>query len=190
MSDSISSTGMDTASTLPIRVVLTGSECTGKSTLAALLAEHYGVPCVGEFLREYFIANNGVLTFEDALPVAEGQIRAEKAVEAQHPRFLLCDTNILSSAVYNKYYYGKNPEWIESVLATRVYTLYLLCGIDVPWEDDGQRDRPDEREHMQGLFVQELQERGAYYVSIEGTAQERFASAVAAVDAVLGEACS
>lgn len=170
-----------------VRIVLTGSECTGKSTLASQLAKHYGVPCVSEYLREYFIANNGVLTFDDTLPIAEGQLRAEDAIEGQKPRFLLCDTNMLSSAVYNKYYYGSNPEWIETVLATRSYSLYLLCGIDIPWVDDGQRDRPEEREYMQNLFKQELEQRGAQYVFIEGTAEERFVLAVDAIDAVLNQ---
>lgn len=168
-----------------VRIVLTGSECTGKSTLVSMLAEHYAVPYVEEYLREYFIANNGVLTLEDAVPIAKGQLEAELAVEAQQPRFLLCDTNMLSSAVYNKYYYGTNPEWIESTMAERGYDLYLLCGIDIPWEADGQRDRPEEREYMQGLFRKELESRCTSFVEVQGTRQERFARAVEAIDAVL-----
>lgn len=184
MSDSVKTVDAGVGASC-IRIVLTGSECTGKSTLASLLAEHYGVLCVSEYLREYFIANNGVLTLDDAVPIAKGQLQAEEAVESQSPRFLLCDTNMLSSAVYNKYYYGSNPDWIEFILATRSYSLYLLCGIDLPWVDDGQRDRPDEREYMQSLFKQELEQRGAHYVLIEGTAEERFVSAVDAIDAIL-----
>ncbi|SHI59671.1 AAA family ATPase [Halodesulfovibrio aestuarii] len=181
---------IDTNITAPIiRIVLTGSECTGKSTLVSMLGKYYGVPHVEEYLREYFIANRGVLTLEDAVPIAKGQLEAELAVEAKRPPFLLCDTNMLSSAVYNKHYYGTNPEWIESVLADRMYSLYIFCGIDIPWEDDGQRDRPEERGYMQSLFRKELKARCASFVEVQGTRQERLASAVKAIDAVLFGSC-
>ena len=172
----------------PLRIVLTGSECTGKSTLAAMLAKHYKVECVEEYLREYFIAHNGVLTLEDAVPIAKGQIAAEDAVEdameEKGADLLLCDTNILSSVVYNKHYYGTNPEWIEEAFTQREYTLYLLCGIDVPWEADGQRDMPEEREYMQGLFRAELEERNLPFVELTGDANKRFECAVTLIDSL------
>ena len=40
------------------RVVLIGSESTGKTTLARRLAEHYGVEWVREFVREYAAAKS------------------------------------------------------------------------------------------------------------------------------------
>ena len=36
-----------------IRVVVTGSECTGKTTLATELAQHYGTAWVTEFVRQF-----------------------------------------------------------------------------------------------------------------------------------------
>ena len=181
MSDSVKTLCCDK----PIRVVLTGSECTGKSTLGAKLAQHYGAPCVKEFLREYFIAHNGVLTLDDAVPVAEGQLAFEKAVEAGQHDLVLYDTNLLSSVVYNKHYYGVNPDWIEQAFAERPYTLYLLCGIDVPWEADGQRDMPQQREYMQSLFRDELQARALPYVEVTGSVEERFRLAVEHIDALV-----
>lgn len=169
----------------PVRIVLTGSECTGKSTLAALLAEHYGVPYVEEYLREYFEAKNGVLTLDDAVPIAEGQLLAEDVAEAHKNQLVLMDTNILSSVVYNKHYYDLNPEWIEEAFAQRQYSLYLLCGIDVPWEADGQRDMPAQREYMQSLFRDELQRRNLPYVELSGSVDERFNKAIELINALL-----
>ena len=170
----------------PLKIVLTGSECTGKSTLASMLAEHYETEYVEEYLRDYFIAHDGVLTLEDAVPIAEGQLAAEKAVEQRAGDIVLYDTNMLSSVVYNKHYYNVNPEWIEETFSAREYTLYLLCGIDVPWEADGQRDRPQEREYMQGLFRKELEQRELPFVELTGSAEERFACAVKLIDSLLG----
>jgi len=180
---------MSSNATPIVRIVVTGSECTGKSTLTDMLAKYYGVPYVEEYLRKYFVEHDGELTLEDAVPIAKGQLESELAVEAKRPPFLLCDTNMLSSAVYNKYYYKKNPEWIETALGERVYTLYILCGIDIPWEDDGQRDRPLERGRMQKLFKKELENRCASFVEVQGTRQERLTCAVAAIDAVLFGRC-
>ena len=164
-----------------LRVVLTGSECTGKSTLAALLGKHFNVPVVPEYLRTYFIEHGGVLTYEDATPIAKGQLAAEEQTAQQLPDdgslLLLCDTNILSSVVYNHHYYGKNPSWIEDTLATAPYDLYLLCDIDVPWQSDGQRDMPDGREYMQGLFEAALKQRSLPYTVVSGSIEERFAKA-------------
>ena len=46
-----------------IRVVLTGSESTGKSTMAEELARHYDVPLVPEFVRGFAEARGGVIEF-------------------------------------------------------------------------------------------------------------------------------
>jgi hypothetical protein len=53
-----------------IRVVLTGSESVGKTTLSAQLAAHYGVACVPEFVREYAAAKGAPLDFRDHGPIA------------------------------------------------------------------------------------------------------------------------
>ena len=170
------------------RIVLLGSESTGKTTLAQALAGHFGVKMVPEFLREYFIANNGRLTFEDALPIARGQLAMESAAEAYEAGckksmqrlyrdriVMIYDTNVVSSVVYNKYYYGKNPDEIFAMLNNRQYDYYLLCDVDVPWEADGQRDRPDDREVLQRMFVQELEEHNFPYSVVRGSVEERFA---------------
>ena len=37
----------------PVRVVVTGSECTGKTTLAEALAGHYGTAAIPEYARRF-----------------------------------------------------------------------------------------------------------------------------------------
>jgi len=57
--------------------------------------------------------------------------------------------------------------------------------IDLPWEADPQRDRPHEREHLQGLFDEALRSRRFPVVRIRGSRQERFLAARTAIDALL-----
>src|SRR5207253_481391 len=57
-----------------IRVVLTGSESTGKSTLARQLAEYYAAELVPEFVRDYAAKKGAALDYSDHGPIARGQI--------------------------------------------------------------------------------------------------------------------
>ncbi len=168
-----------------VRIVVTGSECTGKSTLARSLAEHYKVGFAPEYLRRYFGEKNGVLTIEDAVPIAKGQLDGELERERAGDNPIICDTNLLSSIVYNKHYYGNCPKWIEETILNREYHHYLLCGIDVPWRADGQRDRPEAREHMQSLFRSTLVLRNYPFTELFGNPEERKQQAVRIIDRLL-----
>ncbi|MBO9660994.1 MAG: ATP-binding protein, partial [Chitinophagaceae bacterium] len=54
------------------KIVIIGPESTGKSTLAAQLAEHYETDWVPEFAREYLLSNGKEYTYEDLLTIAKG----------------------------------------------------------------------------------------------------------------------
>jgi len=57
-----------------LRVVVTGSECTGKTTLAETLAEHYGTVVVPEFVRYYVREKGAAPEYRDVEAIARGQI--------------------------------------------------------------------------------------------------------------------
>ncbi|WP_415713721.1 AAA family ATPase [Maridesulfovibrio sp.] len=168
-----------------LRVVLTGSECTGKSTLAAALAKHYKVEYVPEYLREYFEMKNGILAVEDVIPIAQGQLQYEAEAAAKGYNPLICDTDIISSIVYSKHYFEEAPGWLDDKLNRLGPSLYLLCGIDIDWEADGQRDMPEKRNYMQGLFINELKSRGIPFHAIDGPLNERTLKSIRAIDEAL-----
>lgn len=170
-----------------LRVVLSGSECTGKSTLAAALAAHYGVEPVPEYLREYFALKNGILTADDVVPIADGQLLLEAKAAAQGFNPLICDTDIISSMVYARHYFGTCPDGLNDKFARLGPSLYLLCDIDIEWRADGQRDMPEGREYMQGLFVKELQRLNISFHNIRGDIERRKAKAISIIDAALGK---
>jgi len=159
------------------RVVVTGSESTGKSTLAQELAEHYGTVVSGEFVREYLDRRGGVLDASDVEPIARGQI----AIEDAH-RGHIFDTDLISTVVYARHYYGHCPDWIVEAARARRAGLYLLLDVDVPWVPDAQRDRAHLRDEIHTLFVQTLEELGAGYVTIRGTWEERRRRAIEAIE--------
>ena len=171
---------------LPRRIVLTGSESTGKTTLARELAGHFGAPWVPEHAREYVLRKGALLDASDVEPIARGQMAAEDAAGLRAGRLLVLDTDLLSTAVYAEHYYGACPPWILAAVLARRADLYLLCEIDVPWVADPARDRPGERERLQELFRTALRTRGFPVVTLRGDHAARFERARAALDHLLG----
>jgi NadR type nicotinamide-nucleotide adenylyltransferase len=173
-----------------IRVVVTGSECTGKTTLAQDLAEHYGSAWVPEYARQFVLHKGAPPVYADVSAIATGQIELEDehltAVADTGGRLLIQDTDLLSTVVYSRHYYGDCPGWIEHAQLERAADLYLLAGIDVPWVADGDlRDRGDRREEMQELFRAALDGRRFRFVEMEGDRETRLLTACPLIDELL-----
>ena len=168
-----------------IRVVITGSECTGKTTLAEALAAHYTAARVPEFARTFVDEKGASPAYGDVEVIARGQMELEDQYSAEAPDLLVQDTDLLSTLVYSNHYYRKCPAWIEAALRNRPADLYLLAGIDVSWVADGdQRDRPDRRDEMHGLFRSALAARRLRFTELRGGEEDRLAAAICAIDAL------
>lgn len=167
------------------RVVLTGTESTGKTTLAAEVAEHFECPWVPEYVRAYADRKSAPLVYEDVEPIARGQIEATDAVLRQSPRLLIQDTDLVSTMVYSRYYYGRCPAWVEGAARARRADLYLLLHPDVAWQPDPQRDLGGGRDAMHALFTAALHALGARTIDVRGSWDERRANAVGAIESLL-----
>ncbi len=168
------------------RVVLTGSESTGKTTLARRLGDHFGAEVVPEFVRDFAARKGAPIELADHGPIARGQMALEDEHAARAAaggsRLLIQDTDLLSTVVYCEHYFGRCPDWIRAAARERRPDLYLLMEIDVPWVADPVRDRGHMRDAMQQLFRTAVRESGAAYAVIEGDWDERLARAVRAVE--------
>ena len=91
------------------RVVLTGSESTGKTTLARDLATAYGTARSPEYARQYLDAKPTPLEASDIEPIARGQIAVEDAAVIAAHRVAFLDTDLVSTVVYARHYYGPSP---------------------------------------------------------------------------------
>jgi NadR type nicotinamide-nucleotide adenylyltransferase len=167
------------------RVCLTGPESTGKTELAEELGRHYGAPVVLEYAREYALVCGHELTYEDVEPIARGEIAA---LEAPSGAMLIEDTDLLSTVVYSRFYYGKVPDWIVAEARRRRADFYLLMDTDIPWTPDPARDSGgEEREEQFDLFLRALDEFECRFVIVSGDREERFARAVAEIEGLKDE---
>jgi NadR type nicotinamide-nucleotide adenylyltransferase len=169
------------------KIVLFGSESTGKTTLAQQLAAYYHTVWVPEYSRIYQEEKGRLLTINDVIPIAKGQIQLEDLAMDKANHLLICDTDILETKVYSQAYNGSCPQWLLDIIPHRLAHLYLLADIDMPWEPDGIRDRPYNREEMHDLFKNELIQRNLPFAEISGSYNERLKQAVCAIDEFLNK---
>jgi len=159
------------------RVVVTGGESTGKTTLTKALAEHFDCPYSLEAARLYLEEQGRILTVDDISPIAMRQIELEEIAIRQARGLVIHDTDLLSTLIYAQHYYGVSPEWIRKMVTERVADLYLLCDIDLPWIPDGlQRDSgsTEQRLDIHHQFIDLLENSGQPWSLIQGSGQARF----------------
>ena len=170
------------------KVVVTGSECTGKSTLVQALAARFRTAFSTEGARNYLSQVQRPLSCSDVEPIAHRQVSLEREALEQAKKLVILDTDLLSTVIYSHHYYGECKNWIVEMAASRIADLYLLCDIDVPWTEDGlQRDQGEPGQRIQGpqAFISELDRIQARYEILSGDADTRLEHATTIIEAYL-----
>lgn len=166
------------------RVAITGPESTGKSTLAKELAEHYKTVFVPEIARLYIDALERPYEQNDLLEIAKLQCAEEDKLIIRTNKILICDTDLLVIKIWSEFKYGNCDNWILEELCKRKYDIHLLCNIDLPWQDDVQREHPDKRQELFDLFHYDLRKMRVPYEIITGKESDRTKKSVTAIDSV------
>lgn len=165
---------------MTVRVVaLHGIESTGKSTLAARLAEALGTAVVPEYGRDYCLEHGTDCSSEDLRHIAETQQAMIEAAKATSGPLLLTDTDWLMTRAWHAMMLGSDMPGRAYGLAD----LYLHLAPDVPWVDDGLRLHAelDERRRFDALCRAELERAGARWVEIGGDWDARYEAASRAI---------
>ena len=167
------------------KVVLVGPECTGKSTLASLLAKYYDTVWVPEYARQYIDRLDRPYTEKDLPVIAKGQLELEDSLIEKANKVLICDTDLTVIKIWSEHKYGACYDEILAEYRKRKYDLYILTGIDIPWDDDPQRENPHLREFFYDTFKNDLQQRELPFIEIAGDHYTRKKEAVKAIDQLL-----
>jgi HTH-type transcriptional regulator, transcriptional repressor of NAD biosynthesis genes len=170
-----------------IRVCLLGAESTGKTTLAAALADDYRTLWVPEYGRVYTELGrrpDAPWRSDEFEHIARVQCWYEDFLAGLARRVLFCDTDAFTTAVFHEAYLGSPAHGFEE-LAARVYDLYLVCGLDVPFKHDGWREFEEARRRHHETYLEHARASGSPWLLVEGPPPARLAAARAAVDEAL-----
>jgi len=170
---------------------IVGAESTGKSTLAAALAqavgESTGLHCVwvAEALREWCDRHGRTPRADEQAAIAAAQAQRIEAA-ADSADVVVCDTTPLMTAVYSRQVFGDHSLDAAAVAWQRRCALTLLTALDLPWEADGlQRDGPHVRGPVDQILRGLLIEHRLPFTVVAGSGGRRTASALDAMAPLL-----
>jgi HTH-type transcriptional regulator, transcriptional repressor of NAD biosynthesis genes len=160
-----------------INVVFLGAPSTGKSTIAQDSANHFDTVWMPEYGREYWEKHqlNRRLSLVQLEEIAVGHIYRENEAIQSADRFLFTDTNAITTFIFSMYYHGRATERLTELAqrAEKRYDLYILCDLDIPYDDTWDRSGEGNRDSFQKQIIGDLRTRKVPYFTISGSRKER-----------------
>ena len=146
-----------------LKIIITGPESSGKTTLCKALSTHFEIPFTEEYAREYLNNLESDYTQSHLLEIAKGQLLSEHNAQ-------ILDTDLITIKIWSEYKYGNCNKWIlEQIEKQKIEKrFYLLCKPDIPWEAQPQRENPNDRVELFEIYKQELDNLGHNYFIVEG----------------------
>ena len=169
------------------RVCLLGAESTGKTTLAAELADAFGTLVNPEYGRPYTEVGRdraAPWTSAEFAHIARIHCWYEDFLAGYARRALFCDTDAFTTAVFHEVYLDAPATGFEDLVA-RQYDLFVVCGLDVPWRGDGIREFEVRRRWMHERYIARARDSGRPWLLVEGPRDVRLAAARSAVEELL-----
>ena len=151
------------------KVIVTGPESSGKTTLCKQLSEQFKIPFTEEFSRKYIDNLDREYLLEDLVIIAKGQLKNEQLTRS-NKQLSLHDTDLITLKIWSEYKYGNCNDWITSQIEQQKQEkrFYFLCSPDIPWQEDPQRENPHNRDELFEIYKVELEQLGHNYFILEG----------------------
>ena len=148
------------------KIIVTGPECSGKTTLSKSLSKYFNSKLVNEFARNYLAKKNNTYNFENLLEIAQNQHKLEN----QKSKIIVCDTDLLTIKIWSEQKFGNCDSWILGKINAqkKEQRIYLLCKPDIKWEFDPQRENELDRDKIFNIYKKELKILGHKFWIIEG----------------------
>ncbi len=170
------------------RIIVTGAESTGTTTLALALAEALNCPYVPEYGREYTLnrarVEDSPWRSEELAEIARVQNELEnEAVLRSTNRWIVADTDAMTTALWHERYFGHRSDEVDAIARAQIRpNIYILTGDDIPFEADDIREGGKARHELQEKLRSEIIKAGVPYIEVTGTPDERLATAMAFLD--------
>ena len=145
------------------KIIITGPESSGKTTLCQQLSNHFNIPFTQEFARLYIDSLDRDYIINDLLSIAKQQLKSEFKSQ-------LLDTDLITIKVWSEYKYGRCDKWILDEIEKQKSEkrFYILCSPDIPWQTDNQRESPNDRKKLFEIYKKELENLKHKYFILNG----------------------
>lgn len=167
-----------------IKIVILGTESTGKTTLCDNLVKHYSCRSVKEAGRD-LIANSNSFKFDDLNLVAyEHAKRIDQAIYGDSP-IIIIDTDVHTTMSYANFIF-RQELWVNnSIYNSNKADLYLYLNNDVEYIQDGTRLSESDRNLLDLSNRNILKEKQIKFVEINGNWEVRFNKAIEQINRLL-----
>lgn len=156
-----------------IKIVVLGTESTGKTILTERLANYFKCSLVNEAGRD-LIPNSNSFGFDELhLVASEHAKRIDKAV-LDHSPLIIIDTDIHITKSYARFVFNKELEVDDEIYNSNKADLYIYLNNDVEHQQDGTRLDKSNRDLLDLSHRTILREKNIKFVEIEGDWEQRF----------------
>ncbi|PKV75271.1 AAA family ATPase [Pontibacter ramchanderi] len=170
------------------KVVLLGTESTGKTTLTQQLAKRFGAAFVLEAGRD-LIEDSNEFMLQDLYAVAREHAHRIVNVPVSNSPLLFIDTDVHITQSYASFMFGEQLDLPSAIYTCNRGQLYLYLQNDVPHVQDGTRLSEEDRNALDASHRATLQRHGIDYHEISGNWQQRMEQAMALIDQTFFSAC-
>lgn len=164
-------TAPEVAAAFVRRLVVLGGESSGKTTLAAAIANELGAVWVAEYGRELWELHGG-LDESDLAKIAWEQVAREDKAALTANDWLVCDTSPLTTYGYSHWMFGRADSELGR-LAERPYDAIVLCCPDFAFVQDGTRQDEGFRLKQHTWYLERLQSGGTPWLLVAGSVDQR-----------------
>lgn len=154
------------------KIVFTGPESTGKTTLSEWFSVYAGYRLVPEYARTYLVDTNGHYDQNDVRTIGLLQDWEERMAE-RDAQNIVCDTDLLTILIWQEEKYGKYDADLYQWWIASKADMYFLCTADIPWEADALRENPLDRDRLLLKYISFLEEASKMYILISGSLEQR-----------------
>lgn len=176
------------------KVLITGTESCGKTTLTTMLAKIFHTSWTEEegryYSTRYMGGNETTFHRDDFFNICCQQRSVENAAIKGANKVVFFDTDAIITQYYCEMYLGEKDERIESFVDVDRYDIVLFLTPDIPWVPDGFRWNSDDqiRSVLNDSLMQMYVERGFKdkIIVVSGNYEERLQTAIKIGRGIIG----
>jgi HTH-type transcriptional regulator, transcriptional repressor of NAD biosynthesis genes len=168
-----------------LKIVATGPESCGKTTLIQALAKHFHEPFSIEYARIYFQDKVYEYDLSDIQNIAIQQRKINDANFQKCNKISFSDTDESVLMIWASYVFNQTILSIEKKFDQNIPDLYLLMSPDIPWKNDPLRSNKNERYELFELYEQLLITKKRPYIIVSGDHESRLKKAIEEINILI-----